>query len=65
MDDMERIQCYIRSLESEIEELKTKLKKYTNPESNKKYRQTHKDEIKQRNYKKTVPTEEQRSQVRR
>ena len=39
-------------LKKEIDLLKNRLNKYTNPDRNKKYYQTHKEELKQRYYKK-------------
>lgn len=47
-------------LNNKIKELETKLKKYSNPERNKKYYHENKDEIKQRDYKKSTYTKEQR-----
>ena len=51
-------------LKKQIEELKLKLQKYTNPERSKKYYHAHKEELKKRNYKKSnyKPTKEQRKE---
>ncbi len=49
-------------LQLENQQLKEKLKKYTNPERNKKYYEKHKEELKLRNYKRSSSksTKEQR-----
>lgn len=63
MTDLELEQsAIIEKLKLENNELKERLKKYTNPERHKKYYQIHKDELKERNYKKSdyTPTKEQR-----
>jgi hypothetical protein len=54
----------IKKLKLENDELKERLKKYTNPDRNKKYYQTHKDELKERDYKKSEykPTKEQKKE---
>jgi len=47
-------------LKNKIQELEVKLKKYSNPDRNKKYYHEHKEELKQRDYKKSTYTKEQR-----
>lgn len=64
MSDLEQENIKLKlendELKKENEELKHKLKKYSNPERNKKYYHTHKEELKKRNYKKTPITSEQK-----
>lgn len=43
-----KLQIKIDELEKENEELKAKLKKYTNPDRRKKYYQNHKEELKEK-----------------
>jgi len=50
MTDLELEQStLIEKLKLEIDDLKERLKKYTNPERRKKYYQIHKDELKEKN----------------
>ena len=55
MSDLEqeniKLKLEIKEVKKENEELKIKLKKYSNPDRNKKYYHTHKEELKKRNYK--------------
>ena len=61
MTDLELEQSQlIKKLKLEIQELKEKLKKYTNPERNKKYYENNKDMIIMRNNKRPSLTPEQR-----
>jgi len=61
MTDLELEQSQlIEKLKSEIHELKEKLKKYTNPERNKKYYENNKDMIIMRNNNRPSLTSEQR-----
>lgn len=65
MTDLELEQStLIEKLKLEIDDLKERLKKYTNPERRKKYYQIHKDELKEKNYNKSdwKPTKEQKKE---
>ncbi len=55
-----KLKLEIVTLQKEIDLLKNRLSKYSNPDRNKKYYQTHKEELKKRNYKQTPPTKEQK-----
>ena len=57
--DTEQLLEKIRLLEEENSTLKEQLKKYTSPARNKKYYETHKEEIKQKN-KETITPEKKR-----
>ena len=54
-DEINLLKQTIINLENELQQTKEHLKKYTAPASNKIYYEKHKDEIKDRNYKKNSP----------
>ncbi len=60
--DINNLKKENQELQLEINELKEKLKKYTNPKRYKKYYENHKEELKERGYSKSnyKPTREQR-----
>lgn len=59
-EENDKLNADIYKLEEENRQLKEQLKKYTNPKRNKKYYEKNKEELKKRNYKKSIPTQEQR-----
>lgn len=59
-EDYNKVKDENNTLKDENNTLKECLKKYTNPKRNKKYYETHKEELKERNYKKSTSTPEQR-----
>jgi len=64
MSDLEQENTKLKLENEELKKqknlLETKLKKYSNPDRNKKYYHTHKDDLKKRNYKKIPITKEQK-----
>jgi hypothetical protein len=50
------------TLKQRVNELETRLKKYTNPTRNKKYYHENKEEIKQKQYAPSIITSEQRKE---
>jgi len=52
----------IETLKQRVNELETRLKKYTNPTRNKKFYHENKEEIKQKQYAPSVITPEQRKE---
>jgi outer membrane murein-binding lipoprotein Lpp len=65
--DTEQLHAKIATLEAEIEQLKTRLKSYTQPQRNKKYYENNKEEIMKRvkEYRETISPEKKKEYARR